>query len=262
MKRMLGWFAVAALATLLTACGASNTNIRPSSSSSSSAGSGGHSPAQINTQLGIAYLQDGRKDMALQQLKKALQQDPDLAEAHNAIAIVYEQLGEIKLAERHFRRALALDPKDSSANNNYGQLLCRAGRYQEAQGHFLAAVKNPLYKRPSVAYTNAALCLPSDAPPGKAERYLRAALQANPLYPGALIEMARLKHKQGDNQDALKYLQRYERAAGVNPDMLLLGVKIQRALGNTAGELHYVKLLRSRYPDSPQVTELQKLNGQ
>ena len=139
MKRMLGWFAVAALATLLSACGASNTNIRPSSTSSS-AGSNGHSPAQINTQLGIAYLQDGRKDMALQQLKKALKQDPDLAQAHNAIAIVYEQLGEIKLAERHYRRALALDPKDSSANNNYGQLLCRAGRYQEAESHFMASV--------------------------------------------------------------------------------------------------------------------------
>ena len=260
MKRMLGWFAVAALATVLAACGASNTNVRPSSSSGTD--SSGQSAAQINTQLGIAYLQDGRKDMALQQLKKALRQDPDLAQAHNAIAVVYEQLGEINLAERHYRRALALNPDDSSAQNNYGQLLCRAGRYQEAEQHFMAAVKNPLYKRPAMAYTNAALCLPSDAPPGKAERYLNAALQANPMYPGALMGMARLKHKQGDNGEALKYLQRYERAAGVNPDMLLLGVKIQRALGDTVGETHYVKLLRSRYPDSPQVTELQKLNSQ
>ncbi|MGA7802084.1 MAG: type IV pilus biogenesis/stability protein PilW [Gammaproteobacteria bacterium] len=258
MKRMLGWFLTAVLAVAVAGCGADSRNVRPTASSDDN----GQSAAQINTQLGIAYLQEGRKDLALQQLNKALQQNPDLPDAHNALGVVYEQLGEIKEAEQHYRRAIELDPKDSSAQNNYGQLLCRAGRYEEAERHFLDAAKNPLYKRAAMAYTNAALCLPGNAPPAKAERYLNAALASNPLYPAALIEMATLKHNQGHNKEALKFLERYKAAAGVSPAMLLLGVKIQRALGDTVGEMHYASLLNSRYPNSPQVTELQKLNSQ
>lgn len=258
MNRLLGWFFAAALAVTLAGCGPGDRNVRPSSAT----GGDVQKAAKINTQLGLVYLQEGRMNRALTQLQKALQQDPDLAEAHDAIAVVYEQLGEVRLAEQHFRRALDINPNDSPAQNNYGQLLCRAGRYREAERHFIAAAKNPLYKRAAMAYTNAALCLPKNAPSGKQVRYLKAALARSPLYPPALLEMARLKHRQGDNAAALKFIERYKTAAGVNPQMLLLGVKIARALSDTVAEMHYASLLQTRYPKSPQTTELQKLTDQ
>jgi type IV pilus assembly protein PilF len=88
---------------------------------------GGQTPAEINVQLGTAYLQEGQVEVALNKYKKALRQDPDLPSAHNGIAILYEQIGELGPAEKHYLKALRLDPRDSRIKNNYGTFLCRQG---------------------------------------------------------------------------------------------------------------------------------------
>ena len=103
-------------------------------------------------------MNQGRLDFALEKFKKALKQNPDSVSAHNAIAVLYEELGETRLAERHYRKAVQLDPKDSLALNNYGQYLCRVGRWKDAERYFNKATRDPLYKTPEVALTNAGIC--------------------------------------------------------------------------------------------------------
>ena len=53
--------------------------------------------AETNVKLGIGYMQQGKPDLALGRLQRALELEPNLASGHNAIAILYEQLGKLDL---------------------------------------------------------------------------------------------------------------------------------------------------------------------
>lgn len=212
--------------------------------------------AEINVQLGVQYMNQGNFDIALGKFKKALKQNPDSVSAHNAIAILYEELGETKLAERHYRRAVQLGPKDSLALNNYGQYLCRTGRWKEAERYFKKATRDPLYKTPEVALTNAGICAWQAGQQDKAEKYFRAALEANPLDARALFQMAKLSFAQGNYLRTRAYLQRYEQVAKHTPETLWLGIETEKRLGDRSAVATYSMLLQDRFPDSPQARGL------
>ncbi len=212
--------------------------------------------AAINTQLGIAYMGDNKPDLAMRALRKALQKDPDLVLAHNAIAVLYERLGEFDKADRHFRRALDLDPKNSNAQNNYGAFLCRRGRIKEAEAHFRAALDNPLYAHPEQAWFNRGFCAVKAGDNAKAETYLRRALRRNPKFAPALLEMARLDYRRKHWLQARAYLERYRAVAPNTPGGLWLAIRIERQLGDRNAAASDALLLKSKYPDSAQARQL------
>ncbi len=179
--RILG---IAMLALLLGACSSTPTYT-----------SDPKRAAQANLELGVAYYREGRLQLAMENLRRAVELNPDLSEAHGAIAILYERLGENESAEQHYRRALALAPADSRTNNNFGQFLCHQKRLQDADRHFRKAVADPLYDTPEVAYTNAGICARRIPDLSKAEEYFRLALERNPFYPQALLQMLSLTHQ-------------------------------------------------------------------
>ena len=109
--------------------------------------------------LGIGYMQEGRFELALSRLQRALELNPESAEAHDALGVLHERLGRYDLAQEHFENAIRLQPQLSAAHTNFGSFLCRQGRVEEAEQQFAAAVANPLYENPEIAYTNAGLCL-------------------------------------------------------------------------------------------------------
>ena len=80
--------------------------------------------AQINQELGIAYLRQGNYEQARTKLEKAVDDDPDLATAHSALGLVYERLGAIDEAEDEYRRAVRLAGKDSNTLNALAVFLC------------------------------------------------------------------------------------------------------------------------------------------
>lgn len=81
---------------------------------------------------------------ALEAARRALQLDPDLAEAHNAFAcatLLYDR--EYELSEREFRRALELNPNYTQARAWFGLFLLQwvAGREHEATEEMLRLVQ-------------------------------------------------------------------------------------------------------------------------
>ncbi|MDE2089920.1 MAG: type IV pilus biogenesis/stability protein PilW, partial [Gammaproteobacteria bacterium] len=188
--------------------------------------------AEINTQLGIIFMQQGKRDLALKKLKQALRQDSGLPSAHEAIAILYQELGETRKAGEHYEEAARLDPKDPIIQNNYGAFLCSQNKVKQAERHFMIAIKNPLYKTPQDAYTNAGLCMLRIPDRNKAEGYFRKALQVDPKAPIALREMARFNYHAAHYLNARAYLQRYMAVAPQTPDTLWLGIRIERKLGD------------------------------
>ncbi|MGB1581330.1 MAG: type IV pilus biogenesis/stability protein PilW, partial [Nevskiales bacterium] len=154
--------------------------------------------AQANADLGIEYMRQGDYPRALVKLRRALEQDSSLVDAHSGIALLYQQLQEYGEAEVHFKKALALSKSEPNIQNNYAVFLCSQGRHQEALGYFLKVAKNPAYPQPEVAYTNAGVCARRIPDNEQAETHLREALRRNPQFGEALAQMAFITYDQGD----------------------------------------------------------------
>jgi len=207
----------------------------------------------VYVKLAVAYMRNGQMDIALQQAKRAISIDPNSTSAHNVIALIYSRLGENELAAQHYRRGIEAQPRDPYIRNAYGTFLCQQGRYQEAEQEFVNALKNPLYRTPEMAYSNAAICTSKQGNWERSEAYLRKALQYNPVFPPALLQMAKLSLTRGDYSGARTFLQRYAAVAPHNAESLWIGIQTERALGDKDGAASYLLKLKSGFPNSPEL---------
>jgi len=126
--------------------------------STTSDNSQGFKSAKVHTELAGLYYQRGQLGIALDELKNAMNGDSDYAPAYNVRGLVNMALREDKNAEEDFKHSLDLDDTNSDTHNNYGWFLCQHDRAKEAIPQFMAALKNPLYTTPGLAYLNAGLC--------------------------------------------------------------------------------------------------------
>lgn len=214
--------------------------------------------ADINTQLAIAYMQDGENEQALHKLESALKANPKSVSAHNAMALLYHNLGEYGPAEEHYRKAVALDGKNVTALNNYGRFLCQQRRFEEGQARFREALDNPLNPAPENALANAGTCALQAADRVGAEDFFREALQRQPRLPPALLSMAQLSLDREDPLQARGYYQRYLELSPQSPRTLWLGMRIEQALDNQDGVATYALQLKVNFPDSPEYGQYQR----
>lgn len=212
--------------------------------------------ARVHTELGQKYLQQGKLEIALEKLDKALAFDPDYADAHTVIAVLYEKIGDSAKAEEHYRRAAQLKPKGGSELNNYGAFLCKLGRYDEAQGYFDRALSDPFYQTPAIALTNSGTCLLKAGKRDEAENALRAAVKDQPSNAEALFQLASTLYQKGDYFNARAFMQRFESTGQASPDALMLGRNIELRLGNGRAAGDYTRKLLHGYPESPQARSL------
>lgn len=218
--------------------------------------------ADANAQLGLAYMEQGNNEEAMKKLKHALELEPNSASANHYIAELYRKLGENRKAEEHYRKALAVTPKDPMLLNNYGVFLCSQRHLDKAIKRFLAAVKQPFYKTPEVAYNNAGLCALQIPDTKKAEEYFRSALRLNPHMSDPLFELADLSYKQEKYLHARAFVQRYLDVAKPNPQILSLAVKVERKLGDTAAADGYAKQLKEKFPAAEETLLIQGQQSQ
>lgn len=246
------WVAIATVVLLaLAGCGG-NSDIRTPEV---------HQPtklASIDTQLGVEYMKQGRDDIAMKKLQHAIDSDPNYAAAYDVLGLLYSKLGESRKAEESFKKALSLDPNNSGMLNNYGLFLCTHGKAEEGQKKFAAAIANPLYRTPDIAYTNAGICAAQQNDAEAADKYFRKALGFNPKMPIALLQMAKLSFADGKYLPARAYLQRYDAVAAPTAESLWLGVRIEKNLGNKDREASYAVSLRGKFPDSDETNLLDK----
>ncbi|MDN5850942.1 MAG: type IV pilus biogenesis/stability protein PilW [Nitrococcus sp.] len=212
--------------------------------------------SDINTQLGIRYLQLGNLQQAVRKLEKALGQDADNADAHTTIGVVYEQLDKTDLAREHYRRAVELQPNNSEALNNYGRFLCRHGDYERAERYFKHSADNVTYATPEKPLANAGVCAIQHGDAKRAEDFFLSALKRNPRYARALINMAQLRFNSRHFLSARGYYQRYLAVAPQSPSSLWLGIRLEHALDDKDAVASYKLLLQQKFPDSTETRQL------
>lgn len=212
--------------------------------------------ARIHTELAASYYDLGNMPVALEEVREALRVDGNYGPAHNVAGLVYGKLGENRLAEESFQRALRIDATDYNAHNNYGLFLCDRKREREAIEHFLAAVANPLYSFPDRSYVNAGVCARRGGDLKSAEDYFQRALKMRPNQPQALYQMADLEYARGNYPAARGYLNRVTQIVQGNADVLWLGLRVERKLGDRNAEASYALQLRNRFPNSAEAQAL------
>lgn len=206
--------------------------------------------AQIRLQLAVGYFQQGQINVALDELRQALQSDPNLADAYNMRGLIYMEMGDPRLAEESFQRALKLAPNNPETANNYGWFLCQNGREKEAIGFFDTALRNKTYQSPIVALNNAGACSLKMKDFAQAERYLMQAFEYDPSRTDTNVNLAKYYFERADYQRARFYMSRALKAGKLGPDALWTGIKIERKLGDRNTELSLATQLRRSFPKS------------
>lgn len=204
--------------------------------------------AQLNAELGLNYMVQGKNEMAMDKLLKAIEYDSRSVEAHHYIAELYRRLDRRDKAADHFRRAADLAPDDSAIQNNYGVFLCAEKRYDEGAKRLLKAVENPVWPGRDQAYENLGQCQQDKGDMVKAEHYYREALKVNVNLPKSLLAMAGISLQQGNHISARAFLQRYAAVAQHTPRSLWLGIQIERVLGDRNALSSYGMSLRNNFP--------------
>lgn len=206
--------------------------------------------ARVHTELAAGYYDLGNISVALEEAKEALRSDVNYGPAYNIIGLIYARLNEDRLADESFQRALRINPNDYDAHHNYGSFLCERKQVQIAIKHFLSAVSNPLYPLPDRSYVNAGVCARRGGDLVRAEEYFLQALKVSPAQPQALYQLADLSYGRGDYASTKTYLGHLTKSVMSNPEVLWLGVRVERKLGDRNAEASYASQLRNRFPES------------
>ena len=102
--------------------------------------------ATYQIEMGMELERRGRPEESAAAHERALEIDPQLAQAHINLIKLYGQLGLFDKAEEHYRAAVRLDPGSAESYYNYGVLLVSAEKYPPAENAFRKTLEiNPYY---------------------------------------------------------------------------------------------------------------------
>ena len=214
--------------------------------------------ARIRLQLAIGYYEQRQMSVALDEIRQALQADPNFADAYSVRGLIYMDIGENKLAEDSFLQAIKLSPNNPDFSNNYGWFLCQNDRAPQSIAYFESAMKVHSYQSPAKAMYNAGVCSLKLKDLAAAEKYFSQAFQYDPANLSTSANLAKLYFDRGDYERARFFAGRVTRGDGAKADMLWLAIKIERKLGDRAAESSLATQLRRRYPASEEYAAYQR----
>ncbi|NVH78362.1 tetratricopeptide repeat protein [Paraburkholderia sp. JPY432] len=169
--------------------------------------------AVFMTDLGVALGCQSKHADSEAAFRKALEFNPDLAEAHNHLGILLVQTQRAAEAEAAFRRVTDLRPDSAEAWSNLGQVLGETGQLAEAE----AALRHALLLKPDHAegHNNFGILLSKTERYAHAEAALKKALELNANYAAAYNNLGHLLSGIGRFAEAEPA---FVRALDLNPD--------------------------------------------
>jgi type IV pilus assembly protein PilF len=246
---------VFALALLLLA-GCSSMDTQPTSKFKSNE-TESEKAASLNKQLGVVYLRQGQLALAKEKLERAEKFNPRDPETHSVLALLYERLDNPREVDSHYKTAIKLAPKNPQIINNYAVYLCKHNRAEDGVKRFLEAARNPLYRTPELAYSNAGVCLRGAKRYEEASNAFARALQIRPNFAEAAYQSADLDMERGRIEQGREQLDKYLASYDATADLLLLGVRLARAQGDSVAEQKYTRRLRVEFAGSEQLRSLE-----
>jgi type IV pilus assembly protein PilF len=216
-------------------------------------------PAQAaiaNTQLAIEYMKLGQLANARDYIERALSQNASNPDVQSTAGLVYERLNDMGKAERAYEAAVRLSKNDPRIANSYAGFLCRTGKTAAGEKMFNDVARNPLYQTPAVAFVNAGVCVRSTGNLVDADRYFTRALAIRPNMPEALLQQGNVAFDRGDAAQAREIVERYLAVNPPSPEILWLGFRAQRKLGDPVAAAVYARRVQTEFPNSEQAQNM------
>lgn len=201
-------------------------------------------------QLAVLYFQDGKSNFALDEIKQAIQIDPGWYEPYWMRGLIQMQGGDYPAADASFQRALAINPRMPDLQHNYGVLLCKMKRYDEGLQQFAEALANPAYAQVAKSYLEQGSCLEARGDKVRAEASYQKSFERDAANSVTALRLASLLYQRGDFARAQFYARRVNNSEQATADSLLLGVRIERRLGQADAAAQLAAQLRKRFADS------------
>ncbi|MBX3020597.1 MAG: tetratricopeptide repeat protein [Bdellovibrionales bacterium] len=168
--------------------------------------------AALHLQIGTGYLSAGQYPLAITELLKAEQLDPQNPSMLNNLGLAYYVNGRLKQAEEKFRGAIKYKSDYSDAKNNLARVLIDQQKFEEAI-RILSVVENDLtYHYPEKTLSNLGMAYFQLGQYKRAEDLLarsllirRESCTTAHFYGRTLLELKRLKDSAQVLDNAVEY---------------------------------------------------------
>ncbi len=214
--------------------------------------------AAVRLELAGLYLGRGQLTTALDEVRQALEAQPDLAEAHGMRALILASMSDTVAADKAFKRAIELAPKNGGALHNYAWFLCQQDRFAESDEQFNAAMALPQYRDGVRTLMAQGVCQIRAGRVDEAERTLTRSYELDPANPVTAYHLSRLLLDRGALERAKFLIGRVNSVPQqVSAQSLWLAARIDKRLGNTEALKGIGQQLRSKYAQAPETAKFE-----
>lgn len=210
--------------------------------------------ARIRIELAAGYFEQGKTNIALDEIKLAILADPTFADAYSLRGLVYMRLNDFGFAEESFNKALILKPGDANVLHNLGWMKCQQSLYSQSLDYFSSALRDPLYAGRSKTWMAQGLCQIRAGQRGEAEASLLKSYEFDAGNPVTGYNLANLLYQNKDFVRARFYIRRINNSELANAETLWLGIKVEKKLGNAENLSQLASQLEKRFPQSVETT--------
>lgn len=169
--------------------------------------------AQWHHDRGQAHRDNGDRESALEEFRKAVEAGGDSPRHHANLALELNNQGELDGSIRHYGRAVQLNPHFALAHNNLGRALYDQGKLDAAIEHYRIAVEEDFLL--TIARLNLGIALLDQEQLDDAIARFAEVLESDPANRYADYHWARALDMQGNPREALQH---YVSALKLNPD--------------------------------------------
>jgi len=150
------------------------------------------SPPQAETRFstGVMHLREGRVDLALEEFKRAVKEDPKNPYFQKGLGLAYTAKRNWKEAIAAFRKALEINPYYVDVRNDLATALIGSGDREGGKKEFLGAFSDPTNPTPEISARNLGQAYLEEKNYPEAVNWFRTSLNRNRKYPDPYLGIA------------------------------------------------------------------------
>jgi type IV pilus assembly protein PilF len=220
--------------------------------------SGERKRARIRVELATGYFEQGKTNIALDEIKQAIIADPGFADAYSLRGLVYMRLNDFGFAEESFNKALSIRPKDANVLHNIGWLKCQQALYLQSLRYFSQALSDPFYGERAKTLMAQGLCQLRAGMRAEAEASLLKSYEYDAGNPVTGYNLANVLFLNEAYVRAQFYIRRLNNSELANAESLWLGIKVEKRLNDTDALTQLGTQLEKRYPQSRETSSYRR----